>query len=201
MLPQPLLKTLVSTSGVLSTSSFTLEERPGQRLLPVQCHWPSLWVYPARSEAHEKSLHSTSPKASPICTHSPRTDLLPSPYETLSDITWISPLVPLLSLLRNLSFNLLFPLSLLHISVRPDLTSIQFCTWTISWAGPLTNRHWTSHMWSKCFRAGSRVASQWQKVSYWVAKSSSQEGTFGQQVARATQQAENPKVSLHNWDK
>lgn len=128
MLPLPLLKTLVSSSGVFSASSFTLMESPGQSPLPPRCHWPSPWVYPASSKAHEKSLCSTSLEPSPILLlfvhkHSHWTALLPNPYETLSDLTWMSLPVPLLPLLYNLACDLLpSSSSFLHSIALSDLT-------------------------------------------------------------------------------
>lgn len=153
MLPLPLPKTLVSSSGVLSPSSFIFGESPGQRPLPPQCHRPSLWVYPARSKAHEKSLCSTSLEPSPIplpfvCKHSHWTALLPSPYETLSDLTWISPPVPLLSLLCNLAFPLLpnsssFPHSI-ALSDWPLFYPVLCMDYLLSWSThqpPLNQSH------------------------------------------------------------
>lgn len=66
---------------------------------------------------------------SPICTHkcSHWTALLSTPHETLPDLTWISPPLPLLFLLCNLAFNLLPSSSSFHYSTAlSDLTFLLF---------------------------------------------------------------------------
>lgn len=124
MLLLPLLKTLVSSSGVLSASSFTLWSAQAKDLFLLNAtdHLSGSVQQEARLMRSHYAPQAWSPLPF-VHKHSHWTGLLPSPYETLSDLTWISPPVSLLSLLCNLAFNLLpssssFP----HSITLSDLT-------------------------------------------------------------------------------